>query len=134
MRPLKSFWDTLGDIKLNFRHSPFSSLLAIIALKCHFGPFLAKNSFASYQMIFFSQKWHFKAITAKSEENGLCLKFNFTSSRVSQQLLGGLLLPYLETRIFKNQISPMFQGFDNTSQYQYAKWVQNPLTFCFCLF
>ena len=28
----------------------------------------------------------------------------------------------------------MFRGFDNTSQYLYVKWVQNPLTFCFCLF
>ena len=28
----------------------------------------------------------------------------------------------------------MFQGFDNTSQNLYVKWVQNPLTFCFCLF
>ena len=108
--------------------------MAIIALKCHFGPFFAKNSFTSYQIIFFSQKWHFKAITVKSEENGLCLNFNFTSPRVSQKLLEGLLLPYLETKKFKNQISPMFQGFDNTSQYQYAKWVLNTLTVCFCLF
>ena len=50
---------------------------------------------------------------------------------MSQHFLGP---PYLETRIFKNQISPMFWGFDNTSQYLYVKWVQNPLTFCFCLF
>ena len=54
-------------------------------------------------MIFLGQKWRFKAITAKSEENKLGLKFNFTSSRVSQKIWGGLLLPYLETRIFKNQ-------------------------------
>ena len=33
-----------------------------------------------------SQKWHFKAITAKSEENKLDLKFNFTSSRMSQKI------------------------------------------------
>ena len=46
---------------------------------------------------------YFKVITAKSEENGLCLKFNFTSSRVPQKILGVLQLPYLETRIFKNQ-------------------------------
>ena len=45
--------------------------------------------------------------SAKSEENRLCLKFNFTSSRVSQKFLGGLHLPYLETRIFKNQIFPI---------------------------
>ena len=36
------------------------------------------------------------AITAKSEKNGLCLKFDFTSSRGSQNFLGGLLVPYLE--------------------------------------
>ena len=54
-------------------------------------------------MIFFGQQLHFKAITAKSEENKLGLKFNFTSSRVSPKNWGGLLLPYLETRIFKNQ-------------------------------
>ena len=40
--------------------------------------------------------------------------------KVSEKKLGGLLLSYLGTRIFKNQISPMFWGFSNTSQYQYV--------------
>ena len=41
----------------------------------------------------------FKAIMAKSGENGLSLKLDFTSStgRLSQKFLGGLLLPYLDT-------------------------------------
>ena len=47
-------------------------------------------------MPFFGQKWRLKAVSAKSEENGLCLKFDFTSSRGSQNFLGGLLVPYLE--------------------------------------
>ena len=42
---------------------------------------------------------------------------------------GGLLLP-LETWLFKIQISTMFWGFDNTFQYQYAKWIQRMLTIC----
>ena len=53
-------------------------------------------------------KWPFTAIMAKSEENGLCLKFDFTSSKVFLKNSGGLLVPYLGTRIFKNQIFPMF--------------------------
>ena len=50
-----------------------------------------------------TKKWYFKAITAKSEENRLCLKFDFKFSRVSQNISGAFLIPYLETRIFKNQ-------------------------------
>ena len=133
-RPPTIFWNALEDVKSNFKHSPFSSLLALIAVKCHLQPIFAKISYSSWQISFFGQKWHFKAITAKSEDNRLCLKFNYTSSRVSKKYMGGLLVPYLETRIFKNQIFSMFWGFDNTSQYQYAKWVQNTLTICFCLF
>ena len=56
------------------------------------------------------------------------------SLKVTQKNLGGLLLPYLETKIFKNQISPIFWGFYNTSDYQYAKWVSNTLTICMSLF
>ena len=33
----------------------------------------------------------------KSEENRLGLKFDFTSPKVTQKCLGGLLLPYLDT-------------------------------------
>ena len=35
-------------------------------------------------------------ISAKSEENGLSLKLNFTSTRVSQNFVGGLLVPDLD--------------------------------------
>ena len=48
-------------------------------------------------MSFFGQKWVFQARRAKSEENGLALNFDFTSSRVSQNFLGGSLIPYLGT-------------------------------------
>ena len=54
----------------------------------------------------FGQKWRLEAITAKSEENGLCLKFNFTSSRVSRNVLGGLLAPYLGTPYFQKSEFP----------------------------
>ena len=110
-------------MKLNFRPSLFSSLLAVIALKHHFWPFVSIYSQAFKQTLFFGQKWHLEAITAKSEENGLGLKIDFTSPKVSQRNLWDLLLPYLKTRIFKNQISPMFLGFDNTFHYQYAHGV-----------
>ena len=40
---------------------------------------------------------------AKSEENRLCLKFNFTSSGVSQKFLGGPLVPYLDTPYSRSQ-------------------------------
>ena len=85
-------------------------------------------------MFFFSQKWHFKASTAKSEEKGLCLKLNFTLSRVSQKNVGGLLLPYLETGIFKNQIFPISWGFATTFQHHTDKEVLNSLTVCLGLF
>ena len=93
VKPPQNCWNKLEDVKLilsiGFGCNCFKTLWPkkIILL------FLAKNV----------QKWHFQAITAKSEENRLCLKFNFTSSRVPQKILGVLQLPYLETRIFKNQ-------------------------------
>ena len=34
----------------------------------------------------------------------------------------------------KNNFFPIFWGFDNSSQYQYGKGVNNTLTFCLCLF
>ena len=34
----------------------------------------------------------------------------------------------------KNIFSPIFWGFDNSSQYWYGKGVKNTLTFCLCLF
>ena len=34
----------------------------------------------------------------------------------------------------KNIFFPIFWGFDNSSQYQYGKGVNNTLTFCLCLF
>ena len=43
----------------------------------------------------------------KSEENRLCLKFNFTSSRVSQKFLGCLLVPYLGTPCSRSQKRPI---------------------------
>ena len=94
-----------------------------IATECHFWP--KKQIFGKHLAIFTynGQKWHLEAITAKSEENGLGLKIDFTSPKVSQRNLWDLLLPYLKTRIFKNQISPMFLGFDNTFHYQYAHGV-----------
>ena len=70
-----------------FKASPFSSFLT------HFWPFLG----ALHRMSFFGQKWVFQAHRAKSEENGLALNFDFTSSRVSQNFLGGPLIPYLGT-------------------------------------
>ena len=42
---------------------------------------------------------------AKSEENGLGLKFDFTSSRVSQNLFGGLQVPILDTPFFRSQVT-----------------------------
>ena len=80
-------------MKLNFKHSPFSSLLSVIAIKPHFWPKNLKNLEEVLNLTLIGQKWGFKAITDKSEENGLCLKFNFTSSRVSQKFLRGLLIP-----------------------------------------
>ena len=58
-------------------------------------------------MPFFGQKWGLKDVSAKSEENGLCLKFDFTSSRGSQNFLGGLLVPYLE---FGPSTHPTLEG------------------------
>ena len=61
----------------NFNLSLFSSLLAVIASKCHFWP---KEIICSAALLFLAktgQKWHFKAITAKSEENGLKVKIQF---------------------------------------------------------
>ena len=42
-----------------------------------------------------------------SEESGLCLKFNFTSSWVSQKFLGCLLVPYLGTPCSRSQKRPI---------------------------
>ena len=80
------------------------------------------------------KKWHFRAITDKSEENGLCLKFDFTLSRVSQKFCGGILLPYLETWIFKNQIFPISWGFATTFQHHTDKEVLISMTVCLSLF
>ena len=55
-------------------------------------PFLDKKDYLLGCVAIFSKKRHLKAITAKSEENGLCLKVNFTLHSVSYKCLGGLLV------------------------------------------
>ena len=60
-------------------------------------------------MLFFGQKWRFKAIMAKSEENGLGLKFNFTSSWVSQKFVGGPLVPDIDTPYSRSQNWPILR-------------------------
>ena len=71
------FCETLDNVKLNFKHSLFSLSLAVIALKCLFCPFLAKIA-RHPNKLSFQPKVAFKKITAHSEENRLCLKFNVT--------------------------------------------------------
>ena len=55
------------------------------------------------------QKWRFKAITAKSEENRLGLKFHFTSSRVSQKHVGGVQVPHIDTPYSRSQNRPILR-------------------------
>ena len=88
----------------------------------------------SYFYLKMAKRGILKRLQLKVKKNGLCLKFNLTSSRVSQNFFGGLHLPYLETRIFKNQISPMSWGFATTFQHHIGQEVPNSLTVCLILF
>ena len=62
---------------------------------------------------------------------------SFDDTKVKQAKIDALKLrkyPFQVKKVSKNIFSPIFGGFNNTSQYQYGKGVQNTLTFCFCLF
>ena len=57
--------------------------------------------------------------------------------KVKQAKIDALTLkkyPFQVKKVSKNIFFPIFGGFNNTSQYQYGKGVQNTLTFYFCLF
>ena len=57
-------------------------------------PFLATTGYFHQKM---ANNGNLEAITAKSEENKIGLKFNFTYFGVSQKTWGGFRLPNLET-------------------------------------
>ena len=74
--------------KIEFQAQSVFSTFGRNRSKCHFWPKKRVSLNAWLQILTNGQKWCFKAITAKSEENILSLKFNFTSSRVSQNFQG----------------------------------------------
>ena len=66
-------------------------------------------------------------LRAKSEENRPAFIFDFTSSKVSQNFLGGLLVPYLETTQSIFQKDPTQKSSVLHFQSQHTHWWSNPL-------